>query len=232
MSAFRESFGYRRASSPSRRISKSMSTRDSATTRRCSTTSSSWESTARRRVARMPSPTVAALVGSQYYWIFHYHPVALLGFVALFVEGHPPTPQLIEVLNERTGFPPRGVPHLHRACRPRPPGITITSIGPSTRSPHSRLPHRGLCNRASANLAATRARGAARRLGSLCALATVGPRGDAVTPTLADRRRVRLARADHLPTGSKVKRRTVGRGWSAPAAASAGRRSPAGSRRS
>ena len=56
-------------------------------------------------VARMPSPTVAALVGSQYYWIFHYHPVAFLGFVAL-MEGHPPTPELIEVLIERTGFPP------------------------------------------------------------------------------------------------------------------------------
>ena len=53
----------------------------------------------------MPSPTVAALVGSQYYWIFHYHPVAFLGFVAL-MEGHPPAPELIEVLIERTGFPP------------------------------------------------------------------------------------------------------------------------------
>jgi hypothetical protein len=56
-------------------------------------------------VARMPSPTVAALVGSQYYWIFHYHPVTFLGFVAL-MEGHPPTPELIEVLIARTGFPP------------------------------------------------------------------------------------------------------------------------------
>jgi len=26
-------------------------------------------------LARPPSPTVAALVGAQYYWIFHYHPV-------------------------------------------------------------------------------------------------------------------------------------------------------------
>ena len=30
----------------------------------------------------MPSPAVAALVGSQYYWLLHHHPVALLGFVA------------------------------------------------------------------------------------------------------------------------------------------------------
>ncbi len=56
-------------------------------------------------VARMPSPTVAALVGSQYYWILHHHPVAFLGFVAL-MEGYPPTPELISTLIERTGFPP------------------------------------------------------------------------------------------------------------------------------
>lgn len=55
-------------------------------------------------VARMPSPTVAALVGGQYYWIAHYHPVTFLGFVAL-MEGHPPTHELIETLIERTGFP-------------------------------------------------------------------------------------------------------------------------------
>jgi hypothetical protein len=53
---------------------------------------------------RMPSPAVAGLVGSQYYWILHHHPVAFLGFVAL-MEGYPPTPELIETLIERTGYP-------------------------------------------------------------------------------------------------------------------------------
>jgi Iron-containing redox enzyme len=53
---------------------------------------------------RMPSPSVAALAGSQYYWILHYHPVAFLGYVAL-MEGHPPTPDLIETLIARTGYP-------------------------------------------------------------------------------------------------------------------------------
>jgi hypothetical protein len=52
----------------------------------------------------MPSPDVAALVGSQYYWILHFHPVAFLGYVAL-MEGYPPTPELIETLVARTGFP-------------------------------------------------------------------------------------------------------------------------------
>jgi Iron-containing redox enzyme len=58
----------------------------------------------RRVLARMPSPTIAALVGAQYYWILHHHPIAFLGFVA-FMEGYPPTPELVELLVERTGFP-------------------------------------------------------------------------------------------------------------------------------
>jgi pyrroloquinoline quinone (PQQ) biosynthesis protein C len=53
---------------------------------------------------RIPSPAVAGLVGSQYYWILHYHPVAFLGYVAL-MEGYPPTPELIDELVERTGHP-------------------------------------------------------------------------------------------------------------------------------
>ena len=56
-------------------------------------------------LARMPSPRVAALVGAQYYWIHHHHPVAFLGYIAL-MEGYPPTAELIEALAERTGYPP------------------------------------------------------------------------------------------------------------------------------
>ena len=55
-------------------------------------------------LGRMPSPTVAALVGSQYYWIHHHHPIAFLGYVAL-MEGYPPTPELIETLAARSGHP-------------------------------------------------------------------------------------------------------------------------------
>jgi Iron-containing redox enzyme len=53
---------------------------------------------------RMPSPTVAQLVGAQYYWIEHHHPIAFLGFVAV-MEGFPPTPALIATLRARTGLP-------------------------------------------------------------------------------------------------------------------------------
>jgi len=52
----------------------------------------------------IPSPAIASLVGSQYYWIHHHHPIAFLGFVAL-MEGHPPTMTLIETLISKTGYP-------------------------------------------------------------------------------------------------------------------------------
>jgi hypothetical protein len=55
-------------------------------------------------LARMPPSSVATLVGAQYYWIHHHHPVAFLGYVAL-MEGYPPTSELIETLAARTGFP-------------------------------------------------------------------------------------------------------------------------------
>jgi Iron-containing redox enzyme len=55
-------------------------------------------------LTRMPPPAVAGLVGSQYYWIHHYHPVAFLGYVAL-MEGYPPTRELIDELVERSGHP-------------------------------------------------------------------------------------------------------------------------------
>jgi len=55
-------------------------------------------------LARPPTPTVAAAVGAQYYWILHYHPVSVLGYIAL-LEGYPPTPDMVEELSRRTGFP-------------------------------------------------------------------------------------------------------------------------------
>jgi Iron-containing redox enzyme len=55
-------------------------------------------------VNRIPSPTIAQLAGSQYYWVLHVHPVAFLGYLA-FMEGFPPSTTLIEDLIDRTGFP-------------------------------------------------------------------------------------------------------------------------------
>jgi hypothetical protein len=53
---------------------------------------------------RMPSPAVASLVGAQYYWILHHHPVSFLGYVGV-MEGYPPTDELVATVVERTGFP-------------------------------------------------------------------------------------------------------------------------------
>jgi pyrroloquinoline quinone (PQQ) biosynthesis protein C len=54
-------------------------------------------------LSRAPAPSVAALVGAQYYWIFHYHPVALLGYIAV-LEGYPPSLALIDGLVMSTGY--------------------------------------------------------------------------------------------------------------------------------
>jgi hypothetical protein len=54
-------------------------------------------------LCRPPSNGVAALVGAQYYWIYHYHPVTLLGYMAV-LEGKPPSPTMVERLIERTGW--------------------------------------------------------------------------------------------------------------------------------
>jgi hypothetical protein len=54
-------------------------------------------------LARPPAPSVAALVGAQYYWILHYHPVALLGYIAI-LEGYPPSMAMIDGLAGRTGY--------------------------------------------------------------------------------------------------------------------------------
>jgi hypothetical protein len=61
----------------------------------------------------MPLPSVAALVGSQYYWIRHYHPVCLLGHIAV-LEGYPPDPALADHIMARTGYPRTGLRTLIR----------------------------------------------------------------------------------------------------------------------
>lgn len=51
-----------------------------------------------------PLPAVAQFVGSQYYWVQHHHPVALLGYIAV-LEGSPPSVEHIERLKRVTGYP-------------------------------------------------------------------------------------------------------------------------------
>ena len=54
---------------------------------------------------RPPTATVAGLVGAQYYWILHYHPVALLGYITV-LESYPMSREAIDDLAARTGLGP------------------------------------------------------------------------------------------------------------------------------
>jgi hypothetical protein len=54
--------------------------------------------------ARPGSPTIAAMVGSVYYWTLHAHPVAILGYCAV-LEGYPPSHTFIDYMIRSTGFP-------------------------------------------------------------------------------------------------------------------------------
>lgn len=56
-------------------------------------------------LARVPSPTVARLVGAQYYWAFHFSPLAVLGYLAA-MEGFPPSPALVDRFVVGSGYPP------------------------------------------------------------------------------------------------------------------------------
>jgi hypothetical protein len=57
-------------------------------------------------LARVPSLRAACMVGSQYYWIRHVHPVAILGYIAV-LEGSPPAATELEAVQRRTGLPPQ-----------------------------------------------------------------------------------------------------------------------------
>jgi Iron-containing redox enzyme len=53
---------------------------------------------------RLPPPDLAAAVGCQYYWIHHYHPVALLGYMAV-LEGDPTPAGTVEKAVAQQGLP-------------------------------------------------------------------------------------------------------------------------------
>jgi Iron-containing redox enzyme len=50
------------------------------------------------------STTGKELVGTQYYFIYHQHPVSLMGYIA-FLEGNPPKVEAIDRLQKLTKFP-------------------------------------------------------------------------------------------------------------------------------
>ena len=59
---------------------------------------------------RPPPPRMAAFIGTQFFWIWHRHPVAILGFLAL--EAFHPYTSAVEALIEKTGLPRDGFRQL------------------------------------------------------------------------------------------------------------------------
>lgn len=76
----------------------------------------------------VPSPTVAALVGAQYYWLQHVHPVSLLGYFSV-LEGFPPSAEHLADVRARTGLPPEAFRMLlHHAEDDRRHGAEVFAL--------------------------------------------------------------------------------------------------------
>ena len=58
----------------------------------------------REILGRLPKESATQLVGVQYYWIHHYSPIALAGFIAA-MEGSPPPAEFFMEVAERNNLP-------------------------------------------------------------------------------------------------------------------------------
>ena len=115
-----------------------------------------------------PPPSVATLVGAQDHRIAHFHPVALLGYIAV-LEGTPPVVEHLESLAARTRMPVEAFSTLIRHARLDPHhrddsqhragrvAADSRAHGPARRE---RLSHRALAERRRRR---SRGRGAASR---------------------------------------------------------------------
>jgi len=56
-------------------------------------------------LASAPPAQTAALVGAQYYWIEHHHPIALVGYILLLEDGPADADLFLDELRARSGFP-------------------------------------------------------------------------------------------------------------------------------
>ncbi len=65
-------------------------------------------------LARLPYPSAAALVGLQYYWMLHVHPIAYLGYIAVLEQ--PTDLDFLHEVSQRTGIPLSSMSaHVHHA---------------------------------------------------------------------------------------------------------------------
>ena len=68
---------------------------------------------AERARARHAPADVAAMVGTQYYWLEYSHPISLMGCFAV-LEGSPPEVEVLEQVAARTGIPAAAFRTLHK----------------------------------------------------------------------------------------------------------------------
>jgi len=66
----------------------------------------------RARTRHAPAD-VAAMVGTQYYWLEYSHPICLMGCFAV-LEGSPPEVEVLEQVAARTGIPAAAFRTLHK----------------------------------------------------------------------------------------------------------------------
>lgn len=64
-------------------------------------------------LARLPPAEVAAMIGAQYYWIEHSHPISLLGCFAV-LEGNPIAAEYLDQFLENTTIPKEAVRTLYK----------------------------------------------------------------------------------------------------------------------
>lgn len=58
-------------------------------------------------LTRIQPGNSAAMIGSQYYWVRHQHPIAFMGYLAS-IETYPPTVEYVENLIRDSGLPAAG----------------------------------------------------------------------------------------------------------------------------
>jgi hypothetical protein len=54
-------------------------------------------------ISIVPSPQLANLVGSQYYWVIHHHPIMLMGYITV-LEAFPPSKERVDEIRDRSGI--------------------------------------------------------------------------------------------------------------------------------
>jgi pyrroloquinoline quinone (PQQ) biosynthesis protein C len=62
---------------------------------------------------RVPPPEIAALIGAQYYYLHHVHPLAVMGCFAV-LEGSPPEVETLDAVVAESGIPKEALRTLYK----------------------------------------------------------------------------------------------------------------------